>query len=42
MIPQEQINLIKKMAKDNPLWEVPHINGEMLKLGIEISESMKL
>jgi len=38
-IPQEQINLIKKMAKDNPLWGVPHVHGEMLKLGYEISES---
>jgi len=26
------------MAKDNPLWGVPHIYGEMLKLGYEISE----
>jgi hypothetical protein len=38
-IPQEQINLIKQMAQDNPLWGVPHIHGEMLKLGYEISES---
>jgi hypothetical protein len=41
-IPQEQINLIKRMAKENPLWGVPHIHGEMLKLGIEISESTVL
>jgi len=27
------------MAKYNPLWGVPHIHGEMLKLAIEISES---
>jgi transposase InsO family protein len=38
-IPQEQINLIKRMAKENPLWGVPHIHGEMFKLGFEISES---
>jgi hypothetical protein len=25
-IPQEQINLIKLMAKDNPLWGVPRIH----------------
>jgi hypothetical protein len=30
------------MAKDNPLWGVPHIHGEMLKLGYEISESTVL
>ena len=38
-IPQGQINLIKRMAKESPLWGVPHIHGEMLKLGYEISES---
>ncbi|MDP2036118.1 MAG: integrase core domain-containing protein [Ignavibacteria bacterium] len=27
------------MAENNPLWGVPHIHGEMLKLGFEISES---
>ena len=27
------------MAKDNLLWGVPHIHGEILKLGYEISES---
>ncbi len=31
-------NLILKMAKANPLWEAPRIHGELLKLGIEISE----
>jgi hypothetical protein len=41
-IPQEQINLIKRMAKENPLWGVPHIHGEMLKLGYDISESTVL
>jgi hypothetical protein len=41
-IPIEQINLIKQMAKDNPLWGVPHIHGEMLKLGYDISESTVL
>ena len=30
------------MAKDNPLWGVPHIHGEMLKLGYDISESTVL
>ena len=31
-------NLIHKMAMANPLWGAPRIHGELLKLGIEISE----
>ena len=38
-IPQAQINLIRQMANDNPLWGAPRIHGEMLKLGIDISEA---
>lgn len=30
--------LIHQMAEANPLWGAPHIHGELLKLGIEISE----
>jgi len=30
------------MASDNPLWGAPRIHGEMLKLGIDISESTVL
>ena len=30
--------LILKMAKANPLWGAPRIHGELLKLGIEVSE----
>jgi putative transposase len=41
-IPQAQINLIKQMANDNPLWGAPRIHGEMLKLGFDISESTVL
>ena len=41
-IPQEQIDLIKQMAADNPLWGAPRIHGEMLKLGIDVSESTAL
>ncbi len=26
------------MAKENPAWEAPRIHGELLKLGLEISE----
>jgi hypothetical protein len=32
-IPQAQINLIKQMATENPLWGAPRIHGELLKLG---------
>ena len=31
-------DLILKMANANPLWGEPRIHGELLKLGIEISE----
>jgi putative transposase len=30
--------LVRKMAAANPLWGAPRIHGELLKLGIEISE----
>ncbi len=30
--------LVKQMLKANPLWGAPRIHGELLKLGIEISE----
>ncbi|MCX6143928.1 MAG: integrase core domain-containing protein, partial [Ignavibacteriales bacterium] len=41
-IPQEQINLIKQIANENPLWGAPRIHGELLKLGFDISESTVL
>jgi hypothetical protein len=31
-------DLVRRMAKANPLWGAPRIHGELLKLGIEISE----
>ena len=31
--------LIRKMSKANPLWGAPRIHGELLKLGIEISQA---
>ncbi|MHC4268019.1 MAG: helix-turn-helix domain-containing protein [Planctomycetota bacterium] len=37
-ISQEIRNLIYKMAMANPLWVAPRIHGELLKLGINISE----
>jgi transposase InsO family protein len=41
-IPQAQINLIKQMANENPLWGAPRIHSELLKLGIDISETSVL
>jgi putative transposase len=41
-IPEAQIDLIRQMANDNPLWGAPRIHGELLKLGIDISESTVL
>ena len=31
--------LIRRMSKDNPLWGAPRIHGELLKLGINISQA---
>ena len=31
-------NLIQTMARTNALWRAPRIHGELLKLGIKISE----
>jgi len=37
-VSSEVIHLIRKMAEANPLWGAPRIHGELLKLGINISE----
>ena len=37
-ISPEICDLILKMANANQLWGAPRIHGELLKLGIEISE----
>ena len=37
-MPQEVRNLIRMMSRNNPRWGVPRIHGELLKLGIEITE----
>ena len=34
----ELVRLIRRMATVNPLWGAPRIHGELLKLGIEVSE----
>jgi hypothetical protein len=31
--------LIRRMSVENPLWGVPRIHGELLKLGFEIAQS---
>ncbi len=35
---KEVKNLIRRMAEASPLWGAPRIHGELLKLGIDISE----
>jgi len=37
-IPAEVYEMVKQMAKENPTWGAPQIHGELLKLGIAISE----
>jgi transposase InsO family protein len=38
-IDRELRKLIRRMSGENPLWGAPRIHGELLMLGIEISES---
>jgi transposase InsO family protein len=38
-IPTNIVHIIKQMARENPIWGAPHIHGELLHLGINISES---
>ena len=39
LVPKETRDLIRTMSHDNPLWGAPRIHGELLKLGIEISQA---
>jgi transposase InsO family protein len=38
MISKEVRDLIRAMSRDNPLWGAPRIHGELLKLGITVSQ----
>lgn len=38
-VPSDIKNLIKRISRDNILWGAPRIHGELLKLGIEISQA---
>ena len=38
-VPREVRDIIRRMSRENPLWGAPRIHGELLKLGIEVSEA---
>jgi putative transposase len=38
-IPKDVRDLIRQMSQTNPLWGAPRIHGELLKLGIEVSQA---
>jgi putative transposase len=39
VVPREIRDLIRQMCRENPTWGAPRIHGELLKLGIDISET---
>jgi putative transposase len=38
-VPKEVRDLIRGMSRSNPLWGAPRIHGELLKLGIKLSQA---
>jgi transposase InsO family protein len=38
-VSKETRNLIRSLSRDNPLWGAPRIHGELLKLGIDVSQA---
>jgi putative transposase len=38
-VSSEVRTLIRKMAHENPLWGAPRIHGELLKLGVQVSQA---
>src|SRR5208337_1317095 len=38
-IDRELRALIRRMSRENPLWGAPRIHGELLMLGLKVSES---
>jgi putative transposase len=36
---REVRDLIRQMSQEYPLWGAPRIHGELLKLGIEVSQA---
>jgi hypothetical protein len=38
-VDREVRDLIRQMSSANPLWGAPRIHGELLKLGIEVSQA---
>ncbi len=38
-VPAEVRTLIRRITRENPLWGAPRVHGELLKLGIEISQA---
>jgi len=39
MIGTELRDLIRRMSRANPLWRAPRIHGELLKLGLTVSQA---